>query len=263
MSRPLKLTGRPPVWAPFAGFSVLFDPPAERGGAPGPGKRLWTRPRPGGPDFVERLASGLATVLAADGGCFGEGWAALPPATYHVTVWDGPNDGNLDALFPAVALDVQRFLRGLPGSLAAPPASLQAVAGRSALVASELPPLELRFEALAVIGGALVVRLVPSPSSRAAFAALLAARAALSEEAATRLGLAPSPSFAPHVTLGYFVDEESARPARAALDRHERALRAAVDGASLRLTSRSLYAFEDMTTFYRVEGLSGAGLVGG
>ena len=96
-----KIAGLVPRWASFRGFSLLFD-------NPGPGLSTLAR----GLDKIDcdidahrgvGLYRGLATALAEIGHDLllnAYLLCPLPTCSYHVTVWDGINDGNVDSHGP-------------------------------------------------------------------------------------------------------------------------------------------------------------------
>jgi hypothetical protein len=247
-----KIAGLEPVWAPFAGFSVLFDNPGAQAERSRPGTRLAPRIEPFPElDFYSGLAGGLRRMGGAGLTLEYALWL-LPPATYHVTAWDGVNPDNVEALSPGDRTEVQRFLEALPASLAAPPKALDLVT-RSTLVSSGPAPIELGYDSLTLgEDSALVARLAPAASSQPAFARLLEARGALSEAAHEALGIDLARPYQPHVSLGYFAHEEGAAAARPRLAEWDRLLSETLSGRRIGFGPLGVYAFSDMATFYRV-----------
>ena len=96
-----KLKSLQPDWAEFKGFSLLFDNP---GNALTPMNGL--NKIDCSDDTIDdlRLYNALAQSMAALGpdkmmnACL---LCCLPPQSYHVTLWDGVNDGNIDGSGPA------------------------------------------------------------------------------------------------------------------------------------------------------------------
>jgi hypothetical protein len=101
------------TWAPFPGFSLLFevdwsvlkefDPPRP------PWKKLV--------DTTENLYRDLSFALPRpeDSSAFSaDTFLALPSATYHVTVWDGLNQGNLSEAYPILQSELRPLLSGMP-----------------------------------------------------------------------------------------------------------------------------------------------------
>ena len=86
-----KLCGLEPRWAPFRGFSLVFDPPE-------------------GDVFFRALRMGLA-ALENDALIADFYLRLLPPASFHVTAWDGVNDGKLAEVVPEFRAAWERFLQ--------------------------------------------------------------------------------------------------------------------------------------------------------
>ena len=247
-----KVSGFAPCWAPFRGFSLLFDNPgasvAERGGF----GRIDCSAEPD-PEL------GLYQALAAGIGKLGASaltnthlFCPLPASSYHVTVWDGVNDANLVDLSPAHGLRCRRWLDALPQSLREV-AQVRELAA-SALLAAPDWGLRLRLESLEKWSDiSLVARLGPADDSSArALERVTAARDELSEAFAQTFGVRPNATYVPHVTLGYFANQPLAAQAGACLGPWNEVLRAAAAGLTLRVRTVSLYGFTDMATFFKL-----------
>lgn len=113
-----KILGFTPLWAPYNGFSLLFDNP-DNGFSPlqqngelmkfdsisnHPTLELYQT-------FVDALNS-IDTHLLTNTYLF----CPFPPSTYHVTVWDGLNIGNLTDLNPSEQKTWGNFVRNLPNT---------------------------------------------------------------------------------------------------------------------------------------------------
>jgi hypothetical protein len=112
-----KVAGFVPEWAPFRGFSILFDTP---GDSVRPTERyellacdVDSDPALG---FYRALRDALASLdvrLLTHAYLF----CPLPPASYHVTVWDGANDGNAPSVAPEHREPIRHLLEDLPAAL--------------------------------------------------------------------------------------------------------------------------------------------------
>src|SRR5712691_6763684 len=140
-----KVAGFVPRWAPFRGFSLLFDSPGHS--LTRSGDRLDLN---GDVDadpellFHRRLRDSLADLhpdLLTNTYLF----CPLPPASYHVTVWDGGNDGNVDRVTGPQRPELEALRAGLPGSLSQPN-SFVAMAAASPLVRQGEWNLRFRFD---------------------------------------------------------------------------------------------------------------------
>src|SRR5687768_3467807 len=111
-----KVAGLEPRWAPFPGFSLLFDNP---GGCltPADGLLHLRCPVEADPDlpFYRGLAEGLQQV-GLDRLTRAHSFCPLPPASYHVTVWDGCNAGNLQRVAEPARPAFASYLEALPDS---------------------------------------------------------------------------------------------------------------------------------------------------
>src|SRR5574338_472367 len=109
-----KVAGFVPEWAAFRGFSVLFD-------SPGESLRRTDRAALLACDVDQDQALGLYRALrdalaALDVRLLTHTYlfCPLPPASYHVTAWDGANDGNLGSVIPQHRDGIAALLEGLP-----------------------------------------------------------------------------------------------------------------------------------------------------
>ena len=89
-----KLLGLEPRWAPFRGVSLVFNPPRDD-------------------ELLRALRAGVA-AMSRDSLITEHFLRLLPPASYHVTVWDGVNDGKLPEVVPSFRAEWERFLQAIP-----------------------------------------------------------------------------------------------------------------------------------------------------
>lgn len=238
-----------PTWAPFEGWSVLFDASPTEPTARRP-------PTPfdcSGPSPNHGLLLGLAEVTAsvAELPAAVDHLAALPPSTYHVTVCDGLSRGHvgeatepirtavvdlLEAL-PERAVDHERLMLGSP----APLERLLTIAERS---------LHLVLTGLEVRGHAIVAALDPAPGHEQAFVALDAARSDVLVTLAERTGLDVVTPWRPHVTLAYLANRTRVDPLQDELAELSETVLAELGAQSFISEGASVYAFDDMVTFW-------------
>lgn len=224
-----KLSGLEPRWAPFRGFSLVFDPPEED-------------------SFFGALRAGLAGLendaLIAEF-CL----RLLPPASFHVTAWDGVNDAKLAEVVPEFRAAWERFLQ--PGTTKPFPEDLFRDVQASELLAC--PDWDLRLRCARIENWSnvsLVARLeAADAASTVNLERLRAARRMLSDAFGRRFGVRPHPDYEPHVTLGYFANGALAADSAAAVARWDAALRAATASHVLTLRRLHLSVFSDMTSF--------------
>lgn len=251
-----KVAGLEPRWREYRGFSLLFDNPGASLAADGGLLRVACSPAAGGVlDLYARLRDGLES-LGRESLRDQYGFCPLPPASYHVTAWDGVNDGNRDDLPAEARLEWADFLRGLPGtSRSAWPGFLHTVA-RSELV-RWTGSLSFRYRDLALWGNqVLVARLGPAAGSERGFAELVLLRDALARATAEVLGVSfgpkPDRPYQPHVSLGYFANETGASRALDCVGAWTEEFEAALRDSSVTYGSVNAYGFTDMASFFRL-----------
>ncbi len=245
-----KIADLKPTWASFRGFTLLFDPPGQ-GLSRSAGLAYVDGDVEADPALVlyRALRDGLARLepdVLAQRYLF----CPLPSASYHVTVWDGVNDANLQQVRDEHRVSGHQFLRDLPDSLAAA-TWFSELSAADHLLDLDLP-LHFRFERLAQWGHvSLVAQLAPRDDTSAdALLRLNAARACLSDVFSRRFGVAPHPVYVPHVTLGYFANRDRAEQASPLVEGWNAVLREQTTGLHLEARRVGLYGFTDMATFF-------------
>ncbi len=246
-----KVAGFLPRWAGFRGFSILFD---------NPGKCLMPS---GGHlnlacDVDGDLALTFYQALRNALNCLNPDllttaylFCPLPPASYHVTVWDGGNDGNAAQVVGTERQTMERFLVGLPDTLT-PAQEVTALARISPLVTRQDWNIPFEFDRLALWGNVVVVaRLSPTEASQDAFQAFVEERRQLSAAFRQVYGIGPSENYVPHVSLGYFANREGAQMASPCLDNWNRVFAERMQGLTLTFQSAAVYGFTDMATFFK------------
>lgn len=241
------------LWAPHAGFTLLFDnPDVAHGGLrdDGHGQLLACR---GGDHPVQSLYAALAAWVQTQNPARLRrdlGFCAMPPSTYHVTAWDGLNVAVLPKAKPAVQTAVQPWFKELP---AAPwPAAVQAVAATRAVLDAVLP-ISFAFDALrSSTGVGIVADLKPADAEQAKrFAAFQAVRQAHATQHAAEWGWAYTTPLEPHITLGYFPNAECGRAVEARMEAWNAELESVLDGLTIEFSHIGIYSFTDMVRFYR------------
>ncbi len=224
-----KLAGLEPRWAPFRGFSLVFDPPEDDA-------------------FLGALRAGLAE-LENDALIARFYLRLLPAASFHVTAWDGVNEAKLAEVAPEFRAAWERFLQA--GAAKPFPEDLFRDVQASELLTC--PDWDLRLRCARIENWSnvsLVAHLEPVDDAvGASLERLRAARDALSEAFGRRFGVRPHPDYEPHVTLGYFANGDLAARSATAVARWDAALRSATAGHVLTLRRLHLSVFADMTSF--------------
>lgn len=252
-----KVGGLSALWAEFRGFSLLFDNPGEVRGSECGIKRIVCRTRDDTRlALYEALRRGLAGLDPRRLACC-HGFLALPDEVYHVTAWDGVNAGNLRHVTPDLRGAMTAFLGRMPDSLTSLPPMVDVVLD-SRLATDTCDPIRFKFSGLSLCARQLLVaRLEPlDGESEARFASLLNARNDLGVTAAARFGISTVNVYTPHVSLGYFANEEGAVSAEASVGEWEKVFVSETRGVSITFDSVGFYGFTDMVSFYRAPGRS-------
>ena len=224
-----KLLSLEPNWAPYRGVSLVFDPPDDD-------------------SFLRALRAGVG-ALSRDPLITKHFLRLLPPASYHVTVWDGVNDGKLPEVVPEFRAEWERFLQAIPTDSF--PENLFREIQDSELMAVRDWKLRLHFARIENWSDiSLVAHLDPvDEASAAGVEHLRTARDALSKAFGNKFGVRPHPDYVPHLTLGYFANAGLAATSAPAVARWNDALQKQTTGIVLAFRRVHLSAFSDMTSF--------------
>lgn len=241
----------------YPGFSLIFDNPGENhfldvwhGGKL---LKLNTTLDAGSESQLYlRLRDGLAEIgLLTNGNPYL--FFVLPPPTYHVTVWDGLNEGNKGFVVPAYQKKINEFLEGLPLSLLFDNPIRASI--EMSLLVSRSWNIQFEFKKLSVWGNvSLVAELKPSnPESVNQFVEIEARRRELYQKFEKEFGLTHwRETYSPHITLGYFGNAEGAEKARLQVQNWNDDILKFANGVSIQFSGISLYGFTDMVNFFRI-----------
>ena len=236
----------------YRGFSLLFDNPGEDNLSPMAGQFRWidcqVHADPGLALYAKLITSVEKIVLPALGP--GISFSALPAYSYHVTVWDGLNEGNRKRVSQRHRPGLADFLLDLPVSLQ--PGKFTALPESSPLVGPW--SVAFQFDRLSVWGDSvLVARLKPADDgSLEACSAIAKHRRQLYEKIESEFGLGGWRSgYDPHVSLGYFGNEPSARAAASQEDRWTEEFKREIGSELIRFDSISLYGFLNMEIYFK------------
>ncbi|CAG7656364.1 hypothetical protein ACFQI7_33965 [Paenibacillus allorhizosphaerae] len=248
-----KVAGLTPVWAPFHGFSLLFDNPGQSvAAADTEGKLEAMACSPDEPalslyrTFWEQSGE-LEQLLASYLLC------PLPFHSYHVTVWDGLNVSNVKKISTAHSRDAERFVSALPESLLVDSPFVQRASGEAIRIDSD-GDIRFVYDALENRGNsALVVNVkAADPESAARLKEVERLRSELNADFQERFGIATaSADYRPHVSLGYFANKDLGEQSAGSLKRLDDILRKQSEGKTIAFSSISLYGMTDMQTFIR------------
>ena len=248
-----KVAGFDPRWADFRGYSLLFDNPGQCLTSSGTllalNCQVETDPELGFYKALNAAISSIGREMLMRSYLF----CPLPTPSYHVTAWDGGNDANSANVAAAYRLELESQLKGLPSSLPQKNALTDVVS--ASLLADYHAEIRFRFDRLMKWGnGVLAARLVPLEESVAQFQHLVELRAALSVEFEKVSGLVSSKRYSPHVSLGYFANQEAAQQATPCINDWSAIVQEHIGGHYLCFQTISLYGFTDMAHFFKVGG---------
>lgn len=248
-----KIAGFGPLWAPYRGFSLLFDNPGESVSPMKEGLvRLNARVNTSSSlQLYSALAGSLDRIgknLLTNTYLF----CPLPAYSYHVTVWDGLNDGNVENVLAQYHPDLEDFLADLPNSLLGNN-EFTAEVNDSPLVASSDWTVKFKFDRLTKWGNqVLVARLAPAhKDSEVRLRHIIADRKYLTTRFQERFGIKRTHGYSPHVSLGYFANRESADLSTPQIDRWTDIVKKEAGDLTITFNSISLYGFTDMATFFK------------
>jgi hypothetical protein len=176
----------------------------------------------------------------------------LPSSTCHVTVWDGLNDGNVKDVPVGYRSKLENFLRDLPDSLLTDNDFTREVYC-SPLNTQTGWSVTFRFHTLINWANrALVVLLAPiDQDSERELERIVDGREALYARFREQFEVDLRWDYYPHVTLGYFANEEYGALVMPQVALWTESLRNRVGHLTVTFSNISLYGFTDMVTFFR------------
>ena len=242
-------------WAPFHGFSILFN---------NPGQHCLRETRPGVLElandvhtdptlnFYRRLHESLTRLdvgSLVDSFCL----CPLPPAAYHVTLCDGLNDRRVGQLNTQDYPIAHSWLSGLPGSFCDAPKEIFELPATSPLCTRRDWNINFRFDQLAVWNDSVLVAVLrPDVSSQSTFEQLCEERRQLNEQFHHRFNVRPaSEIYTPHVSLGYFANKEGAQRALSRVASWNVSFSDALQNVILSFDNASIYGLTDMSNFFQ------------
>lgn len=254
-----KILGFTPLWAPYNGFSLLFDNPDS--GFSGIDDKLYIGRCPLKLDndldnprlalyqaFVEGLNS-IDISLLTNTYLF----CPLPPSTYHVTVWDGLNDGNYDlgTSVDANSSEWERWTNFQENLFRfAEKIDFLYLERGSPLVQNQWD-ITFQFDTLHKWSSGMGILLKPADQQSER---LLKEIENHREELYKNFPVEIKHSeYAPHVTLGYFANKESAQLATPLVSDWAKIFEETTRGLRITYSSIHLYYFINMITFIMLD----------
>ncbi|HVG42892.1 MAG TPA: hypothetical protein VM888_14875 [Chitinophagaceae bacterium] len=247
-----KITGIEPCWAPFHGFSLLFDNPKD-GLTPMASKlRKLNSDIVNNPDllFYKTIADSVTSIgrkLLIHTYLF----CPLPSPSYHITVLDGLNEGNLQQVNSQHRPAIDDFLNNFPDSFAGQNPVIT-FAEDSLLLRKKDWNLSFKLDRLANWGNvSLVATLLPTDPYSSNYSKFIEERRILAVKFRNEFSINVSIDFYPHLTIGYFANESLAESFTPKIDEWTNALKNQAAEQRIIFNSISLYGFMDMTTFFK------------
>lgn len=244
-------------WAPFQGFSILFN---------NPGSNCFRARHSGVFDLVNgvhhdpslnfyKILQENITHLDVDSLTKRFLFFSLSPTSYHVTLWGGLNCRYITRINPEYRSTVENWLLTLPDSFVNIPKEIIEFSEVSSLCTKRDWNINFRFNGLNIWNDSvLVATLRPDDDSISKFEELAEERRHLNKQYHDRFHVfTDSDIYKPHVSLGYFANEEGAQKAVEFLDQWNISFVEALRDQILSFNNASIFGFTDMITFFKRE----------
>ena len=242
-------------WAHFQGFTVLFD---------NPGDNCFRKRQPGIYDlannvqcdpslnFYEILHENLAS-LDIDSLTNRFLFCPLTSASYHVTLWSGLNCRNAPKVNSQYHSMVENWYLTLPNSFMNTPKEILELAESSPICTTNNWNINFRFNGLVIWNDSvLVATLRPDDDSITKLEELTTHRRQLNKQYCDRFNVSTdSDTYIPHVSLGYFANEQGGKRATEFLQEWNTLFTNALQNEILTFNNASIYGFTDMVTFFK------------
>lgn len=247
-----KILGFTPRWAPYNGFSLLFDNP-DGGFSPlQENNQLMKLDSASSHPTLELYQAFVDTLDLIDTNLLTNTYlfCPLPPSTYHVTVWDGLNVGNLADVNPSEQERWTDFVNKLPHTFHEN-SEFTSWAEASSLTQNLDWNIIFRLDTFYKWGTGMGILLKPADQESAQ---ILTDIKNLREDLYKKFPVKIShPEYVPHVTLGYFANRESAQLTTPLIADWAKTFEEAVGDMTITYNSISLYGFTDMITFFKTK----------
>lgn len=215
-----------PEWAPFRGFSILFDNPDQ--------SEMY--------DIISSISDILTPALK------GFSFCPLPRSSYHITVWDGINDGNLSQLSPENQFRFKQLLENKSKSI---------LDGLEWEQISGAEPISFEVAQFTIWSNfVLVAKLKPASSQdEKLYEDLVARRSSLIARFKAKFGFnSTRPFYEPHVSIGYFANITLAGICSVRDEQINDLFMHQLAGKTIQFSSSSLYGFTEMAHFTKING---------
>jgi len=247
-----KIFGFTPQWSQFRGFSILFDNPSDRLLSLDENRELKLLSCDIETDELKLYKSLNQTLTLFTEMKNTYLFCPLPSHSYHVTLWDGINEANVQDVSRKHRFNAEDLLEDLPHSF------LQKneffFIDDQPLNINMEEPIILQFDKLIKWGNSvLVASLKPANShSQTILHKIKKERKTLIEKYQENFGLITcGSSYTPHVSLGYFANKELAELSTSMIDLWNESFLSNTKEQTITFTSNSIYGFDKMTTFFK------------
>ncbi|UJR11348.1 hypothetical protein I4U23_015529 [Adineta vaga] len=252
-----KVAGFNVRWASFHGFSILFNNPGEHCLRPRSSKIYDLNNNvhtDSSLQFYKILDEG---IIRLDNDFLTNQFlfCALPPTTYHVTLWGGLNIRHISQIDLQHRPIVESFLSDLPESLCDISADdILQLPSMSLLCTKRNWDINFCFDRLAIWNDTVLVAVLrPESNSVSGFEQLSEERRQLNKQVNDRFGvITDSEIYKPHVSLGYFANKEGAQKALDFVDDWNKWFNDALKSTVLSFQNASIYGLTDMITFFKM-----------
>jgi hypothetical protein len=248
MSPKLNILGLAAAFAPFHGYSLLFDNPYETYELRS-GLVYVNCTGSANPPFYKLLFESL-DALGMDRLRVRFSLCLLPTSSAHVTALDGHSPDNMHKVDPDNRDRIRNLIDEMPSSMSRAVAALPEF--YNSRLATEKWPIDFVFDELAIWKGlAFVAKLKPADElSRIRLTELEKARTEISRDF-PHLGLSAG-VFSGHASLGYFADPRLGELAKLYLPYWTEVIADRMRGTKLSFRTVSLHGFTDMATFFKL-----------
>ena len=247
-----KIAGFEPIWAKFNGFSLLFDNADNHLMPMAKDLRKLDFALESNPDL--RLFKMLADTVNSVGQqllIHTYLFCPLPPSSYHVTVLDGLNEGNLHQVNDKHRPAIDDFLKNLPDSFLTNK-RFNSIVEESLLLNRKDWNIQFKLDRLLNWGNqSVVASLLPVAPYSANYAAFVEEHRILAGKIRNEFGIHVSSDFYPHLTLGYFGNAQLAKIFTSQISEWTSFLKNEMAECTIAFNSISLYGFTDMITFFK------------
>jgi hypothetical protein len=213
-----------PEWAPFKGFSLLFDNPNE--------SALY--------DTICDISDILTPALK------GFSFCPLPRSSYHITVWDGINDGNLSQISSENQYRFKQLLENKSNSI---------LDGLELQQVTDMEPITFEVEKFTIWSNfVLVAKLKPATlNDERVYESFVEKRMALINRFKVKFGFnSTRPFYEPHISIGYFANITLAGICSVRDEQINELFLHQLVGKTIQFKTCSLYGFYEMAHFNKL-----------